>query len=212
MYGIYDLQKRELRDEQYNTYEQALHSFADYWREINLDSEIDAYEGEPNLTASEKAEIVREMLNKRSDYDIIADSDFEIVQIPIRPWYQFKLDHPTGEYTKTYKNYEYTVLQHPMMGHLCGYVDTQLNTNFEDFSNIECHGGITYDNGTEIGFDCAHSGDMTPFSDEVLIAQFGEFFPRTDIWRTPEFVENECKHIIDQLIERKAHALQSNRT
>lgn len=54
--------------------------------------------------------------------------------------------------------------------------------------------------GTGIGFDCAHYGDLAPFYKEKLAAlgfDFGHSYE--EIWRDPDFVETNCKQIIDQL-------------
>ena len=54
--------------------------------------------------------------------------------------------------------------------------------NAEDV--IECHGGITYNDGISIGFDCAHSSD---------IPELGGYL------KDVAFVEQELDRIIDQL-------------
>ena len=84
-------------------------------------------------------------------------------------------------------------------GHYCGYVKLKgekllKQESFEDGLDdvgIICHGGITFDQtdaldwgpkreGRWIGFDCNHYDDPVEKYDAT-------------------FVENECKHIIDQL-------------
>lgn len=117
-----------------------------------------------------------------------------------------------------YRDYPYYVVLAPD-GHLNGYVEVPRShvaygRHYYDGldSQINCHGGLTYSGHMElgspinnvnplshycwyIGFDCAHYGDLVP----TMGNQTGH-----DIWRNDEFVANECKHIIDQLIEMRS--------
>lgn len=43
----------------------------------------------------------------------------------------------------------------------CGYVEF---THKDEIENVNVHGGITYDDGYMIGFDCAHWRDITPMN------------------------------------------------
>lgn len=128
----------------------------------------------------------------------------------MKPWYQFKLENPDGFYAKEYSDHTFIVYQHPMSGHLNGYVLLNEDDHIEDMMNIECHGGITFEGnlaeiipvraGNWIGFDCAHYGDLAPFYKERLLSagfDFGHNYE--EIWRTPEFIEENCEQIIDQL-------------
>ena len=76
---------------------------------------------------------------------------------------------------------------------------------------FDVHGGITFSgklrdiNGWWIGFDCAHSGDAkdTSIMDErhrELEEKYHLNFDG-DIVRTKEYVEQECKNLIDQIIK-----------
>ena len=128
----------------------------------------------------------------------------------MRPWHQFKQENPDGFYTKDYSNHKFVVYQHELSGHLNGYVLLNEDDHIEDILDIECHGGITFEGnlaeiipvqaGNWIGFDCAHCGDLTPFHDENL-AELGFNFGSLgeEVWRDPDFVENQCKFIINQL-------------
>lgn len=64
------------------------------------------------------------------------------------------------------------------LGHLCGYIIIPLNhpwSKIEKDHDFPCevHGGITFsslnEEGIEIGFDCAHSEDETPFTMEKML-------------------------------------------
>lgn len=113
------------------------------------------------------------------------------------------------------------------LGHRCGYVGIApgkqfYNIDYDDIP-VGCHGGLTYgsledrlaDHRTTfwIGFDCAHLGDgvdydavIHKFTDPETIkfaieAQRTGIFNRGSEPKSIEFVENECKRIVDQLIE-----------
>lgn len=128
----------------------------------------------------------------------------------MKPWHQFKLENPDGFYAKEYSDHTFIVYQHELSGHLNGYVLLNPEDIVEDIMDIECHGGITFEGnlaeiipvqaGNWIGFDCAHYGDLTPLAEERLaLAGFDFGISSDEIWRTPDFVEENCKRIIDQL-------------
>src|SRR5690554_93258 len=104
-------------------------------------------------------------------------------------------------------------------GHRCGYVEIpkDLNISKRDFSfdsDLEVHGGITYaevENETKvIGFDCAHYMDspdvkntlkhFTDLSDNELM--FLSWSIEDGKVRSLEYVEKECKNLIDKLLEK----------
>ena len=68
------------------------------------------------------------------------------------------------------------IVKHPSFGHYCGYVE--FDEGFCDFAlmrkyhltdAINVHGGITFDNGNTLGFDCGHSGDdRNPDTKDIL--------------------------------------------
>lgn len=102
-----------------------------------------------------------------------------------------------------YKGYKGLIIQHPSVGHLCGYVvipeGHYLYEKHYDDIDLDVHGGLTY-SGTNlaleddfcIGFDCAHAGDWTPL-----------LGIDDDIYKDISFVEKEIKHMIDQIEENK---------
>ena len=128
----------------------------------------------------------------------------------MKPWHQFRHDNPTGFYVKEYSDHTFVVYQHPVSGHLNGYVLLNPEETIGDTMIIDCHGGITFEGdlaeimpvqaGNWIGFDCNHCLDMAPFLNEhfaLLGYKFGVDYE--EIWRNPDFVEENCKKIIDQL-------------
>ena len=106
----------------------------------------------------------------------------------------------------TYKNFDYYVLN--LKTHPTAYIDvtdSPLNGCDEDI-DISCHGGITWcDNfvkyinkkGWFIGWDYAHFGDYIDCGDAAL----NNMFLNDKKWTTEEIVE-ECKNVINQIIEK----------
>jgi hypothetical protein len=68
-----------------------------------------------------------------------------------------------NEVTFVSHGYWCEIKRHDSLGHLCGYVllgkkHPYWNLN-QDFA---VHGGLTYEDGIKVGFDCGHAGDMSP--------------------------------------------------
>ena len=103
------------------------------------------------------------------------------------------------------------------LGHLCGYVILNKEHPYFGFHydeiEIDCHGGLTYsemesDGHYHIGFDCCHAGDHVPSITSMMTDEFQyKFIEHTYLkeieYRTAEFVMQECKKIVEQLIEKK---------
>lgn len=88
-------------------------------------------------------------------------------------------------------------------------------------SYFDVHGGITYAGGGEytiksnlwwFGFDCGHYGDdkdwkcMYEYFPDMKesfdrLKQIEDMFPTDGVIRTKEYVEQECKNLVDQIIE-----------
>jgi hypothetical protein len=112
-------------------------------------------------------------------------------------------------------------------GHLCGYVAVPPGHPLHglgydacyDKADINVHGGLTYaeacqgkichvpepgepDNVWWIGFDCAHSGDLSP-GPRALLRQRGlpiASYEWNDQYRTVEYVKQECKKLASQVM------------
>lgn len=105
----------------------------------------------------------------------------------------------------TYKGFPYYVLS--MGTHPCAYVDVSaLSKCGIDTYRIDCHGGITYSNkhlatvdgeGWFIGWDYAHYYDYSGMVPDC----YSENLKR---WTTGEIVD-ECKNVIDQIVELRSH-------
>ncbi len=117
------------------------------------------------------------------------------------------------------KKEPFAVDEHYFGGHLCGYVQIPkrhpLYSKDWDEIDLDCHGGITCNENHEehwIGFDCAHSGDYVPSMEKFRKEnKINELFPIPKessmyslfhpVYRNILFVMNECRIIVDQLIE-----------
>jgi hypothetical protein len=88
----------------------------------------------------------------------------------------------------------------------CGYVvidkssSYYISNNYDDYK-IDCHGGLTYAGDISsvsvdfaIGFDCSHAGDV------ISLGLDGIFSLESNIYRNVDYVDKECKGIIDQLM------------
>jgi len=122
----------------------------------------------------------------------------------------------------TYKGYEYIVYAYKL-GHRYGYVKIpERHTlyemdyiDIEDKFNIEVHGGLTFSGFITgfidglilqercwwIGFDCNHLGDLKDFG--IMSNEYKETYQHIPQFygtiKTKEYVENECKKLIDQI-------------
>lgn len=104
------------------------------------------------------------------------------------------------------------------MGFWCGYVilpagHSLIRDHYENIP-LEVHGGLTYgkhheDKSMTIGFDCAHLGDKKPsynnqlvkeiILDPILCSIILE--EREGTYKTIEFVQRECRKMVDQIVE-----------
>ena len=105
------------------------------------------------------------------------------------------------------------------LGHWCGYVGVPEGHPFyeRDYysldTDVDVHGDLTYSNSCSgnichesdkkvwwLGFDCAHSGDLSPGHSREFHVAVSHLF-RADIYRTLEYVKNECASLASQLRE-----------
>jgi hypothetical protein len=134
-----------------------------------------------------------------------------------------------------YKGYPCVVLFHPFC-HRCGYVGVPTShpyygKEYYKLPDIDVHGGVTYcenslyncdDKDTWwIGFDCAHVTDKPDY--EAGLRYFANDSETIDLInykiqrkaslfiplkvRTLEFVENELKHLVDQIVEAENNGI-----
>lgn len=119
----------------------------------------------------------------------------------------------------------FVIWRNPTFGHWCGYVgvpkDSRLDgknyyfyTESENglskleqaINDISVHGGLTYagklgdrakDDLWYFGFDCAHSGDTSPY----MIEKYPELEGANDWYKDKEFVMTEIENLTKQLKE-----------
>lgn len=110
-------------------------------------------------------------------------------------------------YTEKYKNYQYYILN--LGTHPTAYVEISkghklYNKNYNDI-NINVHGGLTYSdnelmgissNNWYIGWDYAHCNDYCG-CEEYMPENIRTYGKK---WTTEEIIE-ECKNVIEQIIE-----------
>jgi hypothetical protein len=110
-----------------------------------------------------------------------------------------------------YRDYKCMIRRIGDDGHLCGYVALPKNhvlygksfTEIKDKYDLIVHRGLTFsdffgdqqDDRWYIGFDCAHTGDLIP----SMYTKFDELCKT--IYRDMEYVEEECKKLVDQIID-----------
>lgn len=115
---------------------------------------------------------------------------------------------------------------HMFGGHLCGYIKISKDVKDDLVESLDVHGGITYDSvhedGRWIGFDCAHSNDYLPSTEfiyktrpemiearkqskkmfESLGLDYENSIINQRLYRNVEFCVQECKNMVDQIIEK----------
>ena len=107
------------------------------------------------------------------------------------------------------------------LGFRCGYVSSKPKNEIK-YYQIDCHGGLTFSGELSeiyepnhkyyIGFDCGHYCDLQNFEQSykygLLTKEEFEFRNALDsskfgIERTLEYVEEQCKKIVEQLEEQE---------
>lgn len=93
-------------------------------------------------------------------------------------------------------------------GWRCGYVEVPEEIKGSPIlQSLNVHGGITYEDDTLIGFDCHHDCDAV---DESIMSEdykmmhqkiYGGFWKQEGIVRDTDYVEDQCKYIIDQILD-----------
>lgn len=125
------------------------------------------------------------------------------------PW----MDEPDYEKYE-YKGIDCLIKRTTSLGHLCGYVRVPKGHPWfgRDYDNIdyEPHGGLTFAEGTEeeweIGFDCAHGGDLVPSFEHhraLLSNPFARLMsqPATPMtYKDFGFVKHELERLVDHML------------
>lgn len=103
-----------------------------------------------------------------------------------------------------WKNGDFTCfIKRTGLGHWCGYVTIPPSYPEFDYDVIECHGGITFqeenDMGVTIGFDCAHSGDLTRLHTDNLT--FIQLQFENSVYRDKEYVVDNVNNMVSQILK-----------
>lgn len=105
----------------------------------------------------------------------------------------------TDQLIFSHEGFECEIKRHDSLGHLCGYIKSSYQP-LKRKAEEHFHCGVTYDTGGIIGFDCAHSGDMSPRIVE-LTGRLPENTLWNDTYKTMHYVENCLRETIDSLKE-----------
>jgi hypothetical protein len=123
------------------------------------------------------------------------------------------IQHEPNYETFEYKGFKVLIKRNMHTGCLLGYVGLPgghkfYGKNYNDDIPIDCHGGLTFTNLWEdekdnlwyIGFDCAHAYDYMPFLQMQLSSSMLMERDPAVSYKDINFVRNECKSIVDQLL------------
>jgi hypothetical protein len=145
-----------------------------------------------------------------------------------------KVKSEPNEETFTYKGYKCLIIRHPEMKHLCGYVGVPEGHKYYkkhyDEVPLEVHGGLTFSDWWEdendslwyLGFDCAHSWDLSPGmhlprkeltkskywitingvkqEQEYIERDLSKELMEHETYRDIEYVRLQCKRMVNQLL------------
>lgn len=115
---------------------------------------------------------------------------------PVNEW---ELERDQALFTS--HGYWCEIKRNPTTGALCGYVYMGKHHPYtnDESPDVDVHGGITFNDGKKMGFDCAHAGDLSPRLNE-LTAQYG--MPREgygEVYRNWAYVEQQVEMLAAQL-------------
>ena len=127
------------------------------------------------------------------------------------------IQHEPNYETFEYRGYKCVIKRMMYLGgQLNGYVRIPKASRFyqKDYTDdllekIDCHGGLTFAGDLEndgdwyIGFDTAHFQDYMPFL-QMALGKSGNpsIIDTNEKYKDITYVRNECKKIVDQLIEK----------
>jgi hypothetical protein len=104
-----------------------------------------------------------------------------------------------NEVTFVSHGYWCVIKRHDHLGHLSGYVLMGAHHPLASVTDpdLAVHGGITFNDGVKMGFDCAHAGDLVPHA--RMRADFSN--PAYETYRNMYFVKEQLKNLAAQLRE-----------
>jgi hypothetical protein len=92
------------------------------------------------------------------------------------------------------------IVRHPAHGSLCGYVYMGKHHPYagDESPDVDVHGGITYNDGKKMGFDCAHAGDLIPYMARYR-TRAGHIHDPDETYRNWAYVKEQVEHLAAQL-------------
>lgn len=121
-----------------------------------------------------------------------------MIQLPDRadPVPEWELEPDNALFTS--HGYWCEVKRHPELGHLCGYVYMGAHHPLASVTepDLAVHGGITYNDGKKMGFDCGHAGDVSPY----IHTRYKFSNPGySEVYRNIRFVKDQLDNLAAQL-------------
>jgi len=127
-----------------------------------------------------------------------------------RPW---ETEPNNAEWMDEDTKYKCRIKRNPSTLSLCGYVGVpkshpcwgrKYDDMYDSIEDLSVHGGLTYSDGDDdgwwwLGFDCAHSGDLSPSVLLHFVSIGYDALIRDEEYRTWEFVEREVRELSRQL-------------
>lgn len=108
-------------------------------------------------------------------------------------------EHEPNEALFVSHGYWCEVKRHESLASLCGYVLIGKKHPYWNLNqDFEVHGGITYEDGIKVGFDCSHSGDLVPHA-QMRSFRSGRSNPYYETYRNMAYVKGQLEHLAAQL-------------
>lgn len=107
------------------------------------------------------------------------------------------------EWTNTLKCF----IERNHMNAWCGYtiIPKSFPLDFEQEINLNCHGGVTYQNTNPdgdlvVGFDCTHHGDLIPKLLELQDNFYSLLSDENSVYRDKQYVIDEVNSMVEQIL------------
>lgn len=111
------------------------------------------------------------------------------------------------EYIFSYKGYTAMIKRYEQYGHLCGCIKLDVTDSDDryEIADMNAHGGVTYNRGGWVGFDCNHYLDLN-LSYHMRAKEKGleDIYPMIigeSSYKDLEFVKSNLQRIIDELVK-----------
>jgi hypothetical protein len=113
------------------------------------------------------------------------------------PVHEWELERDEALFTA--HGYWCEIKRHPDLGTLNGYVYMGAHHPYanDDCPNVSVHGGITYNDGKKMGFDCSHAGDLVPY--HIRFSTRVGITPYDETYRNWAYVKEQVENLAAQL-------------